>query len=192
MCRPQPSVLRIFTWFSPDMLQKYEPWGHVVHAGVACGCRSSDRMGAYVHAIASGHIGPSTYGDTVARCNTVIDWDRTGVFLDGVTLQTSQDCAGSAPTVSVPAALRISADLPPGRGFSRQCLSGSASQSHDLMTLAGLSQPSSSDSGDVLQGETIIDAPALHRWLGFLWCTLAPFRSYPAGAYGRLLLATHK
>ena len=29
-----------------------ESWGHVDHTGVACGCRSSDRMRAYVHAIA--------------------------------------------------------------------------------------------------------------------------------------------
>ena len=34
---------------SPDVLLAHEPWGHVDHAGVACGCRTSDRTVAYVH-----------------------------------------------------------------------------------------------------------------------------------------------
>ena len=38
---------------SPDVLLAHESWGHVDHAGVACGCRTSDRMVAYVHMIVS-------------------------------------------------------------------------------------------------------------------------------------------
>ena len=38
-----------------DVLLSYEPWGHADHAGVACGCRSSDRTGAYVHAVVTAH-----------------------------------------------------------------------------------------------------------------------------------------
>ena len=39
----------------PDVLLAFEPWGHVDDAGVECGCRSSDRTGAYVHALAFDH-----------------------------------------------------------------------------------------------------------------------------------------
>ena len=46
------------------VLLAYEPWSHVDHAGVACGCRSSDQIGAYVHAVVSGH---SVCRDTAAR-----------------------------------------------------------------------------------------------------------------------------
>ena len=28
-----------------------EPWGHVDHIGVDCGCLASDSMGAYVHSL---------------------------------------------------------------------------------------------------------------------------------------------
>ena len=42
-------------------------------------------VAAYVHAVVSGHIGPRVYGDMAAQCNPVTDWDRTGVFPDGVT-----------------------------------------------------------------------------------------------------------
>ena len=35
-----------------ECLLAFEPWGHVDHTGVACGCCSSDRTGAYVHEIA--------------------------------------------------------------------------------------------------------------------------------------------
>ena len=37
---------------SPDVLLAVEPWGHVYHTGIEYGCRSSDRMGAYVHTLA--------------------------------------------------------------------------------------------------------------------------------------------
>ena len=36
---------------SPDVLLTFEPWGHTYHTGLDCGCRSSDRTVAYVHAI---------------------------------------------------------------------------------------------------------------------------------------------
>ena len=66
MCQPQPSVAD-FHEVSPDVLLDDEPWGHVDHAGATCGWRSADWTGAYVNAVASGHIGSSTYGDTAAR-----------------------------------------------------------------------------------------------------------------------------
>ena len=53
-----------FTGVFLYVLLAYELWGHVDHAGVACGCRSSDQMGAYVHAVVSGH---SVCRDMVAR-----------------------------------------------------------------------------------------------------------------------------
>ena len=50
-----PASAECLTFFfhvvSPDVLLAFEPWVHVDHAGVACGCRSSDRTGAYVHAV---------------------------------------------------------------------------------------------------------------------------------------------
>ena len=33
----------------------FEPWSHVDHTGVECGCRSSDRTGAYAHAVVFDH-----------------------------------------------------------------------------------------------------------------------------------------
>ena len=37
------------------MLLAFEPWGHVGHTGVECGCRSSDRTATYVHEVAFDH-----------------------------------------------------------------------------------------------------------------------------------------
>ena len=34
---------------SPDVQLYYEPWGHVDHSDVNCGCLSSDRGASYVH-----------------------------------------------------------------------------------------------------------------------------------------------
>ena len=44
-----------FNGVSHDVLLDFEPWGHVDHMGVECGCRSSDRTGTYVHAVAFDH-----------------------------------------------------------------------------------------------------------------------------------------
>ena len=35
-------------WVSPNVVLPLESWGHDDHLGVDCGCRSSDRTGAYV------------------------------------------------------------------------------------------------------------------------------------------------
>ena len=40
---------------SPNVLLAFEPWGHVDHVGGECPCRSSDRTGAYVHAMSVDH-----------------------------------------------------------------------------------------------------------------------------------------
>ena len=84
---------------SPDMLLSY---GHADHAGVACGCRSSDRTRVYVHAVATAHDGRSTHVVTAAQCNLVPIWDMTGGFPAVVAPGTCQDFAWSAPTVPVP------------------------------------------------------------------------------------------
>ena len=49
-----------------------------------------------------------------------------------------KDFAGSALTVPVPVVLGISADIPPARGVSRHCLTGSAHRPPDLIAWAGL------------------------------------------------------
>ena len=68
-----------FNGVSHDVLLDFEPWGHVDHMGVECGCRSSDRTGTYVHAVAFdhptstpvlSHQAPSNYGDVLPGGNT--------------------------------------------------------------------------------------------------------------------------
>ena len=44
-----------FQGASPNVLLAFEPWGRVDHMGVECRSRSSDRTGAYDHAITVGH-----------------------------------------------------------------------------------------------------------------------------------------
>ena len=110
-----------FYGVSPDVLLAYEHWGQVEYAGVACGCRTSDRMGAYVHTIASDH--------------------------------------------------------------------------HDLLEPAGLlSQPALSDSGDMLLSGTIFNVPdpTSPVEVPLVQPGAVPFVFCRAGAYGRLLLATHE
>ena len=34
---------------SPNVHLHCEPWGHIYHEDINCGCQSSDRMAAYVH-----------------------------------------------------------------------------------------------------------------------------------------------
>ena len=67
-----------FHGISPYVLLSYKTWGHANHAGTACGCRSSDRTGAYVHAIATAHDGLSTHVDMATQCNPVPMRDMTG------------------------------------------------------------------------------------------------------------------
>ena len=120
-CAGRSRVCYGFYGVSPDGLLAYEPWGHVNHAGVACGCHTSDRMGAYVHAIAS-------------------------------------DC-------------------------------------YDLLEPAELlSQLARSEWGDVLTGGTIFDVPDPASSVGVpsVRPGTVPFVSCRAGAYGRLVLATHE
>ena len=72
-----------FHGVSLDVLLAFEPWGHVDHMGIECGCRSSDQTGAYVHAVAFDHPTsicestpvlshqvPSNYGDVLPGGNT--------------------------------------------------------------------------------------------------------------------------
>ena len=40
-----------FCGVSPDVFLAFKPWGHVDHVGVEYGCRSSDQIGAYAHAL---------------------------------------------------------------------------------------------------------------------------------------------
>ena len=35
----------------PNALLPFEPWGHIDHGGSQCHCLSSDRTGAYIHAL---------------------------------------------------------------------------------------------------------------------------------------------
>ena len=50
--RSAAECLTNFHGVLPDVLLAFEPWGHVDHMGIECGCRSYDCMGAYVHALA--------------------------------------------------------------------------------------------------------------------------------------------
>ena len=96
--------LTYFHGVSPDVLLAFEPWGHVDHTGVACGCCSSDRTGAYVHEIAfnpptsiceptasSPHQAPSKYWHVLPGRDTT-----------GVTGPTSCDGVPSVRPGSVP------------------------------------------------------------------------------------------
>ena len=78
---------------------------------------------------------------------------------------------------------------------SRPCFAGSASRPHDLIVPVGLlSQPVSSDSGDVLPGGSLIYAPDAASSVGVpsVRPGTIPFVSCRAVAYGQLLLATHE
>ena len=43
---------------SPNVHLDYEPWGHMNHEDINCGCQSSDRTAAYVHDLTINGRGP--------------------------------------------------------------------------------------------------------------------------------------
>ena len=43
---------------SPNVHLESEPWGHIDHEDIDCGCQSSDRMAAYVHDLTINERGP--------------------------------------------------------------------------------------------------------------------------------------
>ena len=52
------SVLENLRGISPNVLLDCEPWGHINHEDINCGCQSSDRTAAYVHDLTINRRGP--------------------------------------------------------------------------------------------------------------------------------------
>ena len=57
---------------SPNVYLECEPWGHIDHEDIDCGCQSSDRTAAYVHDLAVNERGPVPSPDAgvAASCYT--------------------------------------------------------------------------------------------------------------------------
>ena len=52
------AVLENLRGISPNVHLDCEPWGHINHDDINCGCQSSDRMAAYVHDLTVNERGP--------------------------------------------------------------------------------------------------------------------------------------
>ena len=89
-----PAVARGITdlhGVSPDVLLSSVPWGHANHTGVACGCRASDRTGAYVHAVMAAHGGPADPG-----CSLPCAHIKHAAECPPALLQDTADCSPAA------------------------------------------------------------------------------------------------
>ena len=97
-----PAVARGITdlhGVSPDVLLSSVPWGHANHTGVACGCRASDRTGAYVHAVMAAHGGPADPG-----CSLPCAHIKHAAECPPALLQDTADCS---PAAVAPVPLRL-------------------------------------------------------------------------------------
>ena len=169
---------------SPDVLISSEPWGHADHTGITCCCRSSDRTGAYVHAIAAARGDPTDPRPSLQCARTIPAAESSPAPLQDTSDCSLADVASvTYPYLADPSpadfAPTSSADPSPACGFNRQCTvsahrpSDAIASTRSLSAQGGLStslvqtfsQPASSYPRDLIADGPLTDifAPARSR-----------------------------
>ena len=69
-----------FQGVPPNVLLPFEPWGHIDHDGIECQCLSSDRTGAYIHALS---IDQSPRDSVVSPLLSPLDMTNREALLTG-------------------------------------------------------------------------------------------------------------